>query len=90
MLTVSHTPGDSEMTHFLNGQGQFKCYINGELVPSVVLSDDEVVQLIMLHMMQARLIVTLSERLAHSAPTTPRLLGRHKPLRTLPHSPHAQ
>ena len=87
MFTLYYTPGDSEMTHLLNGRGMFQCYVNGELVPSIVLSDDEVVQLVMLHLAQARLITQLAQQMASTAPPR-QLLHRHKPLKTLPHSPH--
>jgi hypothetical protein len=76
------------MAHFLGHGGVFDIYVDGALVPTVTLTDEEVTQIIMLHLAQAKLIMRLSEQVSHTAPTGRRLLNQHKPLKTLPHSPH--
>ena len=91
-ITIRHTGTDSNMAHFLGTGGMFEVYVNGELVPSVTLTDAEVTQIVTLHLLQIQLIQQTLNHMSqtpHSLSPGKRLVGAHKPLRTLPTSPHA-
>ena len=61
-------------------------YVDGALTPTLTLSDEEVVQIIAMHLAQAKLIVRLTERIAQTLER--RLLNQHKPLRQSAVAPH--
>lgn len=90
MITIFHTPSVSRMRFRMEHGGLFDVYVDGALTPTVTLTDEQVQQIIALHLMQARLIVSLSEQVARTLPPGRQLLARHKALKMLPHSPHAQ
>ena len=88
-IAIRHTGTESNMAHFLGTGGVFEVYVNGELVPSVTLTDAEVTQIVTLHLLQIQLIQQTLTHIAQMPPPGKRLVEAHKPLRTLPTSPHA-
>lgn len=84
MITIKHTGSDSNMSHFLQFGGYFDVYLDGALTPTLTLTDEEVTQIVTLHLLQVKLIAQTTQRVASTLPPGRRLQNVHKPLRAYP------
>jgi hypothetical protein len=83
-IQIHHRPAESSMSCLLKTGGVFTVYLNGALVPTLTLSDEEVIQIVQLHLAQAHAVITLAQKVGdrmRDLYPQRRLLGQHKALR---------
>jgi len=92
-MEIKHEPCDSRMSRFLHPEDRFPVYLDGALTPSVTLTGEEVIRMIGLHLVQAKLVLDLAEQTKPASlrdlyPPR-RLRAVHRRLKIPPTSPHA-